>query len=81
MKCNDCGQEKPAGKYGTRPDVCTECWENRGWILSHATKLGMKTLREAQRKMAAGRGSAKKFIEKLKQEVEPPSVTVERYEA
>ena len=66
MKCNDCGQEKPEGKYGTRPDVCAECWANRGWVLDNVPKFGLATFKLIQKKIACGRGSAKAYIESLK---------------
>ena len=66
MKCKDCGQEKPEGKYGTRRDVCSECWENRSWVLNNIPKLGLSTFKTIQKKMAYGHGSAKAYIESLK---------------
>ena len=65
--CNDCGKEFTETK-GSRRDVCSECWDNRGWLLHNVQKIGMANIKACQRSMAAGRGTAKKRIEALKKQ-------------
>ncbi len=66
MNCKDCGQEKPPAKYGTRLDICAECWENRSWVLNNVPRIGLATFKIIQKKMASGRGTAYAYIESLK---------------
>ena len=68
MRCNDCGvtlTELNRAKC-SRSDLCSSCWDTR----TNLVKMGFQNIqpevfREIQRKMAGGRGTAKRFIDEF----------------
>lgn len=69
-RCGDCGEAVIGSGKSTRPDVCDECWERRGWLVKNGAKFCLDPrFRAIQKSMAGKRGTAKKKIIALQQEV------------
>jgi hypothetical protein len=70
MKCNDCGNQltdDDARDHSKRPDVCAACWKTRGELVDgKIVPLGGVEFKIIQRKMANGRGTAKRYIDSLR---------------
>ncbi len=67
-RCGDCGEDIVEQKRSSRQDICDTCWDNRGWLLENRKMIGMTEFQKVQRAMASHRGTAKRRIEKLKEE-------------
>ena len=69
MKCNDCGNIfESIKRLGGRSNICAPCWDTRmNLVAGKIVPLGSPMFKEIQRKMATGRGTAKRFIESLKE--------------
>lgn len=69
-RCGDCGCEIKECKVSKRHNVCDECWERRGWLVTNGTKLYTDPrFQKIQRSMAHHTGTAKRQILKLQQEL------------
>lgn len=73
MKCNDCGQQITDENYKRdrsqtrRHDICDGCWQTRDDLINgKIVPLGGAEFIQVQRKMANGRGTAKKYIDQLR---------------
>lgn len=69
MGCNDCGggltQETMTRRRG-RTDVCDRCLETRMQLVSgNLIPCGSPEFKILQRKMARGRGTAKRYLDSL----------------
>lgn len=68
MKCHDCGveitEENMNRKY--RRDICVGCWQTRAdLVCGKIVPITSPDFKLIQRKMAEGRGTAKKYIDSL----------------
>ena len=69
MKCNDCGTQLTIKNmtHTHRRDVCDGCWKTRDEIVEgKIVAFGSPEFKEIQRKMACGRGTAKRYIDSLR---------------
>jgi hypothetical protein len=69
MKCNDCGiaLTKENMTHTHRKDVCDGCWDVRSELVNgKIVPLFSSEFKEIQRKMACGRGTAKRYIDSLR---------------
>jgi hypothetical protein len=67
MKCNDCGALITAENmtHSMRRDVCDGCWDTRDKLgRGLIVPLFSPEFKEIQRKMAGGRGTAKRYIDR-----------------
>lgn len=70
-KCNDCGCElTESNTNASSMGICNTCWENRGWVIANATKIGQPKLQEIQAAMRGKTHRAKKLIDAIKIEGE-----------
>lgn len=66
-KCNDCGQPINEEPKHSRKDVCPSCWDTRGELArGNIVTPGSPECIAIQRKMATGRGTAKRYIDQIK---------------
>ncbi len=69
-KCHDCGEWLTTVNQkrlcDLRWDICDDCWNNRGWIVRNAQRIGLENLHDVQRAMKSHRGTAKRRIRYLK---------------
>lgn len=65
MRCNDCRGEIGKQERSTRSDVCDGCWDNRMDLVTGRKSATPEQVRAIQRSMAAGRGTAKRRIDRL----------------
>jgi len=73
-RCNDCGQplEQPSK---SRLDVCVSCMDTRlAMVKGEIVPFGSDEFRTIQRKMATGRGTAKRYIDSLRKKTEARDV-------
>lgn len=69
-KCGDCGGAvEDDQKVSRRRDICDVCWENRSWVLENRVEMGTDEFQKIQRAMSGRRGTARRRIEQLKQEI------------
>ena len=65
MKCNDCGLLFSTDRR-MRDDVCDSCWETRAKLVNgELILIGTPDFIKLQKKMAYGRGTAKRFLDSL----------------
>ena len=70
MKCHDCGtlltNENQSRSPLSRRDICDGCWGTRQKLVNGEIVLrGSQEFKEIQRRMANGRGTAKRYIDSL----------------
>jgi hypothetical protein len=69
MKCNDCGRELTPENCNRRmrTDVCKSCWTTREELVTgKIVSLNSVRMREIQRRMSNGDGTAAKYIDSLR---------------
>lgn len=75
FNCRDCGEpitDENMTRYTGRTDVCDRCMKMREEIVAgKIVELGSKEFLIIQRKMRNGRGTVKKYIDKLNSKRSP----------
>jgi hypothetical protein len=67
MKCHDCGKIFTSITHTSRMDICDPCWETRMELVEgKIVPLGSPEFKAIQKKMAGGRGTAKRYIDTLR---------------
>lgn len=68
MKCNDCGTLLTNVTHPYRKDVCDGCWQTRLDIVQgKIVAISSPEFEKIQKKMTCGKGTAKRYIDYLKQ--------------
>ena len=64
MRCKDCGGKAEGQVRSRRADVCDGCWDTRlALVRGEIVTPGGEEFVKIQRKIACGRGTAKRFID------------------
>jgi hypothetical protein len=67
MTCRDCGERYQTERDRGRTDVCDPCLETRTLLVEGAiVDVTSLEFRMIQKKLAAGRGTAKRYIDSLR---------------
>jgi hypothetical protein len=70
-RCGDCGLAIKEQKVSDRHNICDECWERRGWLVSMGTKIwNDPRFKKIQSSMAHKTGTAKRQILALQKAME-----------
>jgi len=75
-RCGDCGGTIKERKQSKRASICDDCWERRGWVVEHMSRIveyfGIKEFGKLQSSMAHHTGTAKRKILSMVRELPAP---------